>query len=67
MYSALEIAEAFPSGNLLGVGDGFPNTSLVLLEHGYNLNFNPRLLENTMLQNGRCSVELKAAFLQHLS
>ena len=24
------------SGNLLGVGDGFPNTSLVLVEHGYN-------------------------------
>ena len=24
------------SGNLLGVGDGFPNTSLVLMEHGYN-------------------------------
>ena len=23
------------SGNLLGVGDGFPNTSLVLMEHGY--------------------------------
>ena len=25
------------SGNLLGVGDGFPNTSFVLVEHGYNL------------------------------
>ena len=25
------------SGNLLNVGDGFPNTSLVLVEHGYNL------------------------------
>ena len=24
------------SGNLLGVGNGFPNTSLVLEEHGYN-------------------------------
>ena len=24
------------SGNLLGVGDGFPNSSLVLVEHGYN-------------------------------
>ena len=24
------------SGNLSGVGDGFPNTSLVLVEHGYN-------------------------------
>ena len=24
------------SGNLLGVGDGFPNTSLVLVEHEYN-------------------------------
>ena len=23
------------SGNLLGVGDGFSNTSLVLVEHGY--------------------------------
>ena len=34
--------EASPSGNLSGlrnllvVGDGFPNTSLVLVEHGYN-------------------------------
>ena len=27
------------SGNLLGVGDGFPNTSLVLVEHGYNLSY----------------------------
>ena len=43
--SALEISldpRDFPreisrvSGNLLGVGDGFPNTSLVLVEHGYN-------------------------------
>ena len=25
------------SGNLLGVGDEFPNTSLVLVEHGYKL------------------------------
>ena len=25
------------SGNLSGVGDGFPNTSRVLVEHGYNL------------------------------
>ena len=25
------------SGNLSGVGDGFPNTSLVLVEHGYIL------------------------------
>ena len=25
-------------GNLLGVRDGFPNTSLVLVEHGYNPN-----------------------------
>ena len=25
------------SENLLGVGDGFPNTSLVLVEHGYNV------------------------------
>ena len=25
------------SGNLLGVGDGFPNTSLVLVEHGHSL------------------------------
>ena len=24
------------SGNLLGVGDGFPNTSLALVEHGYS-------------------------------
>ena len=41
--SALEISldprdfpRASPSGNLSGVGDGFPNTSLVLVEHGYN-------------------------------
>ena len=40
--SALKISldprNFFPrvSGNLLGVGDGFPNTSLVLVEHGYN-------------------------------
>ena len=27
------------SGNLLGIGDGFPNTSLVLMEHEYNLDF----------------------------
>ena len=24
------------SGNLLGIGDGFPNISLVLMEHGYS-------------------------------
>ena len=24
------------SENLLGIGDGFPNASLVLMEHGYN-------------------------------
>ena len=48
--SALEISldprdfpRASPSGNLLGLRkslgrrDGFPNTSLVLVEHGYNL------------------------------
>ena len=28
------------SGNLLGVGDGFPNTSLFLVEHGYNILMN---------------------------
>ena len=40
--SALEISfdprdfpGASPSGNLSGVGDGFPNTSRVLVEHGY--------------------------------
>ena len=27
------------SGNLLGVEDGFPNTSLILVEHGYNVFF----------------------------
>ena len=32
--STLEISRV--SGNLLGIGDGFPNTSLVLVEHGYN-------------------------------
>ena len=26
------------SGNLSGVGDGFPNTSQVLVENGYNFN-----------------------------
>ena len=26
------------SGNLSGVGDGFPNTSRVLMDHGYTLN-----------------------------
>ena len=31
--SALAISRV--SGNLLGVGDGFSNTSLVLVEHGY--------------------------------
>ena len=29
--------EIWVSGNLSGVGDGFPNTSLVLVEHGYNV------------------------------
>ena len=33
--SSLEISRV--SGNILGVGDGFPNTSLDLVEHGYNL------------------------------
>ena len=34
-----DFPRAKPEGNLsgLGVGDGFPNTSLVLVEHGYNL------------------------------
>ena len=36
-----DFPRASPSGNLLGLGklgggDGFPNTSLVLVEHGYN-------------------------------
>ena len=31
-----DFPQASPSGNLLGVGDGFPNTSRVLVEHGYN-------------------------------
>ena len=41
--SALEISldpqdfpRALPSGNLLGVGDGFPNTSLALVEDGHS-------------------------------
>ena len=38
--SALEISldpqDSRVSGNLLGVGDGFPNTSRVLVEYGYN-------------------------------
>ena len=33
----LEISRGRVLGNLSGVGDGFPNTSLVLVEHGYNL------------------------------
>ena len=28
-----------PSGNIFAVGDGFTNTSLVLVEHGYNATF----------------------------
>ena len=36
-----DFPRASPSGNLLGLGklgggDGLPNTSLVLVEHGYN-------------------------------
>ena len=36
-----DFPRASPLGNLLGLGkfgdgDGFPNTSLVLVEHGYN-------------------------------
>ena len=36
-----DFPRASPSGNLLGLGklsdgDGFPNTSLVLVEHGYS-------------------------------
>ena len=31
------------SGNLSGVGDGFPNTSLVLVEHGYNPSLRARM------------------------
>ena len=39
-----DFPRASPSGNLLGLGklgggDGFPNTSLVLVEHGYNVSF----------------------------
>ena len=36
--SALDISlDARVSENLSAVGDGFPNTSLVLVEHGYNV------------------------------
>ena len=42
--SALEISLglrpreiSWVSGNLSGVGDGFPNTFLVLVEHGYSV------------------------------
>ena len=30
------IGTFLPSGNIFAVGDGFTNTSLVLVEHGYN-------------------------------
>ena len=50
--SALEISLglrpreiSWVSGNLLGMGDGFPNTSLVLVEHGYNQTLLLELLE----------------------
>ena len=41
-----DFPRASPSGNLLGLGklgdgDGFPNTSLVLVEHGYSVMFCP--------------------------
>ena len=32
-----DFSRASPSGNLSGVGDGFPNTSLALVGHGYNI------------------------------
>ena len=44
-----DFPRASPSGNLLGLGklgggDGFPNTSLVLVEHGYNPNIDGSFL-----------------------
>ena len=32
-----DVHRAAPSGHLSGIGDGFPNTSHVLTEHGYIL------------------------------
>ena len=43
------------SGNLSGVGDGFPNTSLVLVEHGFNA-FSPLVSVRNVLV-GRFSPE----------
>ena len=37
MMNRMAVLWSRVSGNLLGIGDGFPNTSLVLMEHGYNL------------------------------
>ena len=38
--------------NILGVGDGFPNTSLVLVEHGYNVSFEKH--SSGHLKDGLC-------------
>ena len=44
-----------PSGHLLGIGDGFPNTSSVLMEHGYNTDC-CMIMPVTVLFNTSCSV-----------
>ena len=37
MPSTLEISSDFALGNSLGVGDDFPNISLILVEHDYKV------------------------------
>ena len=43
------------SGNLLGIGDGFPNTLSVLMEHRYNTDC-CMIMPVTVLFNTSCSV-----------
>ena len=40
------IGTFLPSGNIFAVGDGFTNTSLVLVEHGYNATFREWIKKN---------------------
>ena len=54
-----DFPRASPSGNLLGLGkfsggDGFPNTSLVLVEHGYNAESDDGIAEDGTYQS--CSI-----------
>ena len=46
---------ALPSGNLLGVGDGFPNTSLILVEHGYNVRRSSVFGRQSLITSQQCS------------